>query len=493
MSSDGVVLNDVWEYSISAAPELRIQFQDRTEDVHASPMNIPYARFGATLAPFGDSLLLVGGIASKEILSLSDEFVVITAGAKILLETPTLQSDNASWPLLVGAGVAAVSADEVLIAGGGAVCFSMGSFWNSGYVSVAKGGKPDAQAWSVSILEGSALPQSGRNPSDNANANLKSPGKVNPKRNSKGRDTAKQKVYTVPRMRVQSAEDFSRLVQESKPAILEQLDLGPCTELWTLDYLKEKLGADREIVIHECTSDRMTFKDKNFQYVKKSIGEFLDGIAGGSQTYLRAVSATQPNKLPTKLEEDFPAIAADFQLPEVLDSIKETYHSSPLRISGPVSLWLHYDVLANVLCQIKGSKTMRLYPPSDVKYLDYPPGGSSSNTNVLVSKEAKLRHTHPHVASLKPGDVLFIPPMWSHTATPEEGYSVAVNVFFRNLEKGYAAGKDVYGNRDLQAYENGRRDIEKILRAFKDIPDDVSKFYLDRLAAELQARADERR
>lgn len=74
---------------------------------------------------------------------------------------------------------------------------------------------------------------------------------------------------------------------------------------------------------------------------------------------------------------------------------------------------------------------------------------------------------------------------------PEDGASVAVNVFFRNLETGYAAGKDVYGNRDLQAYENGRRDVERIAKAFKNVPDDIARFYLERLAMELQDRADE--
>ena len=73
---------------------------------------------------------------------------------------------------------------------------------------------------------------------------------------------------------------------------------------------------------------------------------------------------------------------------------------------------------------------------------------------------------------------------------PEGGTSVALNVFFRNLETGYAAGKDVYGNRDLQAYENGRRDVEKTLKAFKNVPNDMAKFYLDRLAAEIQGKSD---
>jgi tRNA wybutosine-synthesizing protein 4 len=145
---------------------------------------------------------------------------------------------------------------------------------------------------------------------------------------------------------------------------------------------------------------------------------------------------------------------------------------------------LHYDVHPNVLSQISGSKTLTLYPPSDVAHLSYPPGASSSS--LPLSALAPNPKLHPHVAALQPGDVLFIPPMWSHTAMPNEGVSVAVNVFWKGLGSGdYAAGRDVYGNRDLKGYENGRRDVEKIVRAFRGLPADISGFYLQRLAAEI--------
>ncbi|KAF2816246.1 Clavaminate synthase-like protein [Mytilinidion resinicola] len=153
-------------------------------------------------------------------------------------------------------------------------------------------------------------------------------------------------------------------------------------------------------------------------------------------------------------------------------------------------LWLHFDVLANVLCQIRGTKTLRLYSPSDAMHLEFPPGGSSSNIDVFTHDHPPLALTHPHEVLLSPGDVLFIPPMWSHTARPTAGMSVAVNVFFRNLEqKHYAIGRDVYGNRDLQAYESGRKDIEKMAKAFEGMPTEIAKFYLERLAAELKGKA----
>ncbi|KAF2473794.1 LCM-domain-containing protein [Lindgomyces ingoldianus] len=482
MDPDGTVLDEIWSWEILASSTIQLRFIDRTRHINSLPAMSLHARLGASLLPFGDFLLLFGGICRKGILGFAEDFLLIFDGPIITYDVANLETMASGLPLLVGTSAVLASKEEIIITGGGAVCFSMGSFWNEGYFSITQGSQtPSPQTFSIAQIDQPSPPR-------DSDPIVRAKGK---KETSNYQDSQNTDLPSVARVRLKSPEDFSQLVAASKPAIMEGLDLGPCVQLWTLEYLKEKLGVNRELVIHECDSDRMTFKDKNFQYVKRTVGEFLDGISKGKKTYLRAASKNQPNRLPTKIEDDFPTIASDFRLPEALSPILRSYHSSPLRISGPVSLWLHYDVLANVLCQIKGRKSLRLFPPSDVKYLNYPPGGSSSNINVLKSKDPKLSHTHPQIAVLGPGDVLFIPPMWSHTATPEEDVSVAVNVFFRNLSSGYAAGKDVYGNRDLQAYENGRRDVEKILKAFRDVPCDLAMFYLSRLAAEIQERAEQ--
>jgi len=172
----------------------------------------------------------------------------------------------------------------------------------------------------------------------------------------------------------------------------------------------------------------MDFLSKNFEYVTRPFGEFMNAIERDEKLYLRSLAADKPSELPADLKRDFPTISADFQLPPELSLILQNAHSSPLRISGPVSMWLHYDVL-------------------------------------------------------------FLPSLWLHTASPTEGISVAVNVFFRNLKNGYAVGKDVYGNRDLQAYEKGRQDVNKIAKSFENLPLDVQNFYLQRLAEELKYKA----
>ena len=145
--------------------------------------------------------------------------------------------------------------------------------------------------------------------------------------------------------------------------------------------------------------------------------------------------------------------------------------------------------MANVLCQIKGSKRLILFPPSDVTHFDLEPGSSSSDINIFENLEGNLLiDKHPHEAIMGPGDVLFIPQLWLHTASPTSGISIAVNVFFQGLQSArYAVGRDVYGNRDLHAYERGRQDIAKVIMAFKNLPNDVREFYLSRLLQEFAA------
>lgn len=148
--------------------------------------------------------------------------------------------------------------------------------------------------------------------------------------------------------------------------------------------------------------------------------------------------------------------------------------------------------MANVLCQIQGRKRVMLYPPSDIAHLEIPAGESSSSINIFGAdnvKEARGPATHPHEAMLGPGDVLFIPPLWLHASSPLDNTSISINVFFRNLEAGYAAGRDVYGNRDVQAYEKARQDMARMVKSFDHLPVPMRRFYLERLAMELRAKA----
>lgn len=93
----------------------------------------------------------------------------------------------------------------------------------------------------------------------------------------------------------------------------------------------------------------MDFNAKNFAYVTMPFGEFMQSVAEGGKMYLRALSEDQPADQPANLKTDYPQLADEFRLPEELSFVSENIHSSVLRISGPVNMWLHYDVRETLL------------------------------------------------------------------------------------------------------------------------------------------------
>lgn len=363
--------------------------------------------------------------------------------------------------------------------GGGATCFSFGTYWNDSCVLRlgAKGDEPIQ--WRLlpfpsAVKYGQTKTTNGR-PQAPSNSTQQDRPKLPP--------TSPKPKNTIIRRTLESAADFELIRHEGLPVILTGLDLGPCTSRWDPDYLTTQIGPDRPVVVHSSPTPHMSFHHKNFTYETQPFGAFLSAASRGAHVYLRALSSTSPSQNPTDLAVDFPTIADDFKLPDALRYVVDHAHSSPFRVSGNVTMWLHYDVLPNILCQIRGPKRLLLFAPSQVTKLGFPPGASSSAINPFIDKYV----AHGYEVRLEPGDVLFLPPMWLHAAEPTAGLSVAVNVFFKDgeMEAGYAAGRDVYGNRDLAAYERGRRDVARIGKSFEGLPEEVRRFYISRLAKEL--------
>ncbi|KAE8358334.1 hypothetical protein BDV27DRAFT_150537 [Aspergillus caelatus] len=497
IGAEGTILGDffTWKLHQRSDGSLFMELTDHTEDLQrTSSLFNQIHRFGATVNQAAWGLVIVGGIVPREIITHDKEIMLLDSteltrciasgwpsNHTIISALGLGKRLDGPRPLLVGHVSCAIDPKEVLILGGGAVCFSFGTYWTEGTWLLQDVNSTTENDWT---LVSEPVEQ---NKSQLEKATSK------PSAQSQNEPYGAAEVITpIPRVCVQNSAQFQEILAEGRPVIIEGSDIGPCTELWTKEYLTSAVGADHKIVVHEAQSEHMSFQTKNFSYTTKTFGTFMDEVYAGGRQYLRSISAEQPTKLPASLAVDFPSLSRDFRLPESLSVVTDNTHSSPLRISGPVTLWLHYDVMANVLCQIRGEKRLILFPPSDVQYLHVPPGASSSTINIFQSdgSVASIPHTSPQEAVLRRGDILFIPPLWLHTASPTGDLSVAVNVFFRNLSKGYAAGRDVYGNRDLQAYEKARNDIQKMAKSFDGLPSDMARFYLLRLAQELKDRAE---
>ncbi|KAJ5587316.1 LCM-domain-containing protein [Penicillium hispanicum] len=498
IGSDGTVLEDFWIWSLSRHHngKLHVELSDITEHIRdASPQLYPYcSRFGATVNTTSHGLIIAGGI-SRQLIPAEKEILLIDSMA-LVESTKTTKPSSTTLisaiglghafagprPLLTGHVACTVDTDQVLLFGGGAVCFPSGTFWTEGAWLLKPKDSTTDNTWEVVTRK-----------REDSSPHVTRPTAT--KLDGAAREKSKEPA-PIPRTRIESATQFQQIVDRGKPVVIEGSDIGPCTQLWTKDYLTSAVGEDRKVVVHAAQSEQMNFQSKNFSYVTKSFGSFLDEVHAGGRQYLRSISAEQPSKLPASLAVDFPTLQDDFKLPDYMALVADNAHSSPLRISGPVTMWLHYDVMANVLCQIRGERRLVLFPPDDVQALHIPAGASSSTIDIFervgLDATASIPGTSPHEAILRPGEILFIPPLWLHTAcSATSDVSVAVNVFFRNLTKGYAAGRDVYGNRDLQAYEASREGLQRLARSFDGVPPNMARFYLRRLAQELQEIADQ--
>ncbi|KAI1366382.1 leucine carboxyl methyltransferase [Xylaria arbuscula] len=478
---DGIIARQFlrWSLKLSADNKATISFKPMESSAET---NFLVSRFGASgLLVYDSSIAIVGGVLHNGIVPRADEFIIIgISGSKSegIFRFPFGNSDESPSiprPLLVGAAIFLREHHQLLVMGGGATCFSMGTYWNEGCYALdltsikdTPGSRPGDSLKLVKTIEFVDQPQ--------------------PTPNSFAADVRSQRasILEIPKIRINTEDDFDKILRAGKPVIIKGSDLGTCVSKWTGAYLTETVGSQRKIVVHEASSSTMDFNAKNFSYVTKDFASFIKEVELGGKQYLRALSNAQPSDLPGSLEADFPSIAGDFQLPPELPFVKRNEHSSVLRISGRVNMWLHYDVMANVYCQITGSKRLLLFPPDDVSYLSFAPGASSSSIDVFSSLETPaLAPTHPYEATLEPGDILFLPPLWMHATAPLTDFGVAVNIFFKNLEAGYASGRDVYGNRDVAAYEKGRQDVARITNAFSKLPRDMQAFYMRRLADEM--------
>ncbi|KAK4228360.1 methyltransferase [Podospora fimiseda] len=486
IDENGLLVDQVlsWKANFDDVKKPRITFTRLrpSEDLSENDSYRLVTRFGASCVRHGDEYILVGGVARDHILSHQDEVLAFSTTESTFKITRRIVRGESSIPrpLFTGHSTVSLKYGQIVTMGGGATCFSMGTFWNKGVYTLSLPSADDNAAsgtgprWvherTVDIIPGERSTTASKQQLDG--------------------DVGAQ-IKPIERVQLKTKDDFIKIVQTGQPVVLEGLDVGSCVSAWTLEHIAEKIGKETKVVVHEAASQVMDFNAKNFKYVTTEFGDFAKRVARGDKLYLRALSNEKPSEKPAVLAEDFQALAADFVLPEQLSLVEENLFSSVLRLSGPVNMWLHYDVMANVYCQIGGSKRLILFPPSDVEFLSFAPGASSSSIDVFSSLGSpELMRTHPHEAVLGRGEILFLPPLWLHTATPTSDASIAVNVFFKDLSSAsYSAGRDVYGNRDLAAYEKGRQDVARIAKSFEKIPAAAREFYILRLAEELRRKA----
>jgi tRNA wybutosine-synthesizing protein 4 len=409
-------------------------------------------------------ILYVGGISGCGLMSSENEIVEFDCN-RVTVSAVRTRFRKENTPFLIGHSVVLLQ-DRVVICGGGGECFGFGTCMNDGLWTLSDSEKDDS--WQI-IEEGQGMEVF----HDMDTAMPDTPWEV-----ANECYGPLYQVLELKRVGISSAEDFREIVESSEPTLLEGVDFGPCVKVWTPEYLKATIGDEREVVVRLAESSAMS--PQRFKTQKMLFREFID-IAFSPNLFVCSLSAGEDLTLPSA--GDFPGLAQDFILPSSLAIASNNHHSYQLEItSADVGISLRYHVLAKILCLVSGHLSVRLYPPGNLAKLSFPHGATTSSMPNIFAQESPPG-TSPYDVDLNPGDILFIPPVWLHSAKSLTACT-AINVFFKDPTNPHEA--KLHPDRDLTAYGEGRKKLRGIAKDFQHLPRDVRRFYLSRLAEELK-------
>lgn len=301
---------------------------------------------------------------------------------------------------------------------------------------------------------------------------------------------------SVERIHRPTPQDFSSGPAARRvPAVVTGLDIGQAPWKWTPAYMASLEGVPEKLVsVHVSDVPKLDFVRKNFKYEVMPFGELLEKVADETDAkfyYLRSIGENA-RKEPAHAMRQFPAFEEDLRLPIEFWGGEDNYFSAVIRVSsGDLQLWTHYDAMDNMLIQLHGEKRVLLFPPSVAGdlYLE----GSSSTVRDVDNHDAEAfpRFARARSAALEvtlqPGDVLYIPALWSHHVTALHGPSIALNVFYRHLPADQYPSKDLYGNADPIAAANAMKSLESAMDSLKQLPRDYRVFYGGVAAARLES------
>ncbi|KAI3640532.1 hypothetical protein MIR68_001410 [Amoeboaphelidium protococcarum] len=450
-------------------------------------MNCPFKGiFGHQMVYWKDDLFLVVGGMQQGVITdgVGPNYIQM---ALLDIEAKSLDSIRVSNDkLLIGHDLVQShqGSDEFIVVGGGAVCFSMGSYCEKSF-KVSLNDLTTKVPW--------------------------------------------LNVKTQVRNLYQLEENINLDIAFVARAALNncgQSAFGP------RNYLDALLSHDTKVSYHTCDSSVLQFApEKNYNFDVCTWSQFVDDIfstPGGkspsSHRYFRSIGEN-PRKQASCLAKQFPRLANDVQLPIWLirklmgvaavsdqevsaamtleDFAKlPNYFSSVLRISSDgLQMWPHFDIMDNALMQLSGRKLVVLFPPSQMSNLYIEPDMNSSSSPVtfiyaphatpfndqVVKNAEEYMHKYPRFYNeavkhakfviLEPGDVLYIPSLWIHqTVALSDGGSpsVGVNIFWKALPDVHYVKKDLYGNNDLIKAQEAFKHLEKARYLIDEIPD--SKF-----------------
>lgn len=195
--------------------------------------------FGAQTIDLKHCTAICGGVGQQADLQGQDLTILSTNCEDYKLVHAAPSEDTCSdWPLIIGSSV--VFSDGYLhIFGGGATCFSMGTYWNN----------------SVYTIDGSCHLNTGSPhnlvANDRVNIKLVESPKIVPFGDPAAQATlphAKAIVTPILKANWNSFGSFEEVLRNRKPVVVTGLNIGDCVDKWTPSYMAERLGEEKEVI-----------------------------------------------------------------------------------------------------------------------------------------------------------------------------------------------------------------------------------------------------
>lgn len=236
IGKNNTILEDFWKWSLHQKNDgsFYLSFVDITEKMQKRAPSFKYiCRFGATVNWTSWGLVIIGGIIPRKVVPADKEIVVMDdmQSSNIISAIGLGGNFPGPRPLLCGHASCTIREDQLLILGGGAVCFSFGTFWTEGTWLLKPIESTMENSWTLvpesmqSEKKPTALP-------------------------SAAPSSALQKDKDVPkvsRVQVKGPAQFDQIIIDGKPVVIEGSDIGPCTDLWTKEYMIDAVGSDRKV------------------------------------------------------------------------------------------------------------------------------------------------------------------------------------------------------------------------------------------------------
>ena len=232
--------------TITFEPLTAAATSSRDDVSRTTPTDVLVNRFGASvLLSKENRIVMIGGVVHGDLLPRKCDILLLeVSGSEYRIRSAcgldtTQSSSSIPRPLLIGTSTLLDKDDDVLvIMGGGATCFSMGTFWNRGCYSIPQ---------FISRLSGQ------NSCSNDSDCQWKFSQLLEVTEELPLRESSTPSVHTritraeIPRVRITDTSSFMEILKRGNPVVIEGDGPGMCVQTWTSDYLAQKVGPDRKV------------------------------------------------------------------------------------------------------------------------------------------------------------------------------------------------------------------------------------------------------